>query len=168
MISILLVNPKFAHNVGSVVRAASCYGGGNVYYTGDRVDLSGRLPREERMKGYADAPWKHVAGPRPIDAILRASAELIPVAVELLPGSEPLHTFQHPENVLYVFGPEDGSLPDGIRRNCHRFIQIPSNHCLNLAAAAYTVLYDRMVKRVADGLQEPPSIDAEGRGVWHV
>ncbi len=44
---------------------------------------------------------------------------------------------------------------------------IPSFHCLNLASAAYLVLYDRAVKRWQAGLEEMPSIDGESRGGWH-
>jgi tRNA(Leu) C34 or U34 (ribose-2'-O)-methylase TrmL len=49
--AIVLINPKFAHNVGAAVRAASCFGVEQVWYTGDRIDVSGkkRLPREERI-----------------------------------------------------------------------------------------------------------------------
>ena len=37
-------------------------------------------------------------------------------------------------------------------RHCHRFVVIPTHHCVNLAAAVYMVLYDRMVKRQQSGL----------------
>lgn len=165
--SILLHNPKFVHNIGSAVRASSCFGGGPVYWTGDRVDLAGRLPREERMKGYQDAPWQQLHTPRPIDQICKKNQKLIPVAIELVPSSESLNTFVHPADALYVFGPEDGSLPKGIRNVCHRFVTIPSYHCLNLAAAVYVVLYDRTVKHSMLGLQELPTVNAEGRGSFH-
>lgn len=170
MNNILLISPKFPHNVGAAIRAMSCYGGGELLWTGDRVDPTtmSRLPREERMKGYSDVQWDHVVTHRPIDLIQRRTeAPLTPVAIELLPGSEPLHTFEHPENAVYIFGPEDGHLPPGIRSACHRFVQIPSAHCLNLSAAVYIVLYDRMVKRVAAGLDHLPNIDGEQRGWWH-
>jgi tRNA(Leu) C34 or U34 (ribose-2'-O)-methylase TrmL len=32
------------------------------------------------------------------------------------------------------------------RRFCHRFVKIPTKHCLNLANAVATVLYDRHAK----------------------
>jgi tRNA(Leu) C34 or U34 (ribose-2'-O)-methylase TrmL len=54
--------------------------------------------------------------------------------------------FQHPDNAVYVFGPEDGSIPQVLRRHCHRFVKIPAKHCTNLAAAVYIVLYDRAYK----------------------
>ena len=35
--AIVPVDPKFPHNVGAAVRAVSCYGPGQVWFTGDRV-----------------------------------------------------------------------------------------------------------------------------------
>jgi tRNA(Leu) C34 or U34 (ribose-2'-O)-methylase TrmL len=54
--AIALVNPRFPHNVGAAVRAASCFGVKQVWFSGDRISLDAekgqRLPREERMKGW--------------------------------------------------------------------------------------------------------------------
>lgn len=142
--SIILTNPKYSANVGAAVRAASCFGAKQVWWTGNRVrvDEGERLPREERLKGYKsvelrqfDYPFEHFKG----DGV-------VPVALELLPGSECLFDFVHPEKAVYVFGPEDGSIDQVTRRFCHRFVSIPSKHCTNLAAAVYIVLYDRMIK----------------------
>jgi hypothetical protein len=56
--AVAMVNPKNPYNVGAALRAASCFGIPQVWFTGDRVKfgLKGakRLPREERMKGYRD------------------------------------------------------------------------------------------------------------------
>ncbi|MBC8295803.1 MAG: hypothetical protein H8E55_08425 [Pelagibacterales bacterium] len=30
---------------------------------------------------------------------------------------------------------------------CHRYVVIPTRHCVNLSAAVYMVLYDRLVKQ---------------------
>ncbi len=142
--AVVLINPKYGHNVGAVVRAASCFGIGQVWFTGDRVRLDAakgeRLPREERMKGYADVELRQ--HDRPFDRF----SDAVPVAVELRPGAERLHEFEHPENAVYVFGPEDGSLRKETVRHCHRFVVIPTRHCVNLAAAVYLVLYDRLTK----------------------
>lgn len=73
------------------------------------------------------------------------------MAVELLPAAQSLVDFEHPEDALYVFGPEDGGLPKPIRLACHRFVFIPTHHCLNLAAAVNVVLYDRRLKRQREG-----------------
>lgn len=147
MIAVVLHNPKFTHNVGAALRACAAFGADTLCWTGSRCNLEGgeRLPREERMKGY-----KHVEtlqNERPFDLF----PELTPVAVEVREASESLTTFQHPENAMYVFGPEDGSLPQSYLCHCHRFVHIPSHFCLNLSAAVNVVLYDRRLKRQLSG-----------------
>ena len=148
--AVALVDPKYPHNVGMVVRLASCYGFRQVWFTGDRVSLNpargDRLPREERMKGYRDVELVHYE--HPFDQFPPGTT---PVAVEVRANSEPLHTFEHPENPLYVFGREDGSLPPAVLPHCHRFVVIPTRHCLNLATAVATVLWDRAYKRWLSG-----------------
>ena len=142
--AIILTNPKYAANVGAAVRAASCFGAKQVWWTGNRVKLDDgqRLPREERLKGYRDVemrqfdyPFEHFKG-----------EGIVPVAIELVDNAEWLFSFEHPKNAVYVFGPEDGSIEQVYRRHCHRFVKIPMRHCANLAAAVYLVLYDRAFK----------------------
>src|SRR5262245_59615216 len=89
--AIALVDPKYPHNVGMVVRLASCYGLGQVWFTGNRVSLNPargeRLPREERMKGYNDVQMIHH------DYFFdQFPPDTTPVAVEVRANAEPLHT----------------------------------------------------------------------------
>ena len=144
MSEIVLENPKYPHNVGAAIRAASCYNIPELVITGSRVSLTPydgyRLPREERMRGYKDVEVYH--SDKPIDRYPKTTI----VAVEIVPNSIPLTYFEHPDNAVYVFGPEDGSLSKGIKTVCHQFVFIPTRHCLNLSAAVYTVLYDRQYK----------------------
>lgn len=146
---IILVDPKYPHNVGGAVRAASCFGAEEVIFTGTRVDPDmPRLPREERMKGYV--PWRQHDRPLPM-------AGYTPVVIEISPSSEQLPHFIHPFKAVYIFGPEDGSVPWQFRRLAHRFVMIPTRHCTNLAAAVYITLYDRYVKRLTMGLEPQQS-----------
>lgn len=158
--SVVMIDPKYPHNVGAAVRAASCFGVGQVWFTGDRVDLDPdageRLPREERMKGYADVDVYQYDYP-----LHAFPGDVVPVAVEVRPNSENLALFPHPEKAVYVFGPEDGSLPKGIVRHCHRFVIIPTYHCVNLSAAVYLVLYDRALKRFKAGAEPLPELSEE-------
>jgi tRNA(Leu) C34 or U34 (ribose-2'-O)-methylase TrmL len=153
--AVALVNPKYPNNVGMVVRLASCYGLRQVWFTGKRVALSPakgeRLPREERMKGYKEVEMIHY------EYFFDQFPEgTVPVAVEVRAASEPLHSFEHPEHALYVFGPEDGSIPKAHLSHCHRFLVIPTRHCLNLATAVATVLWDREYKRWRNGEIDMP------------
>ena len=94
------------------------------------------------------------------------------MAVELRPNAESLVDFEHPDEATYVFGPEDGSLPKGILSVCHRFVVIPTPHCLNLAAAVNVVLYDRRLKQHQRGamrLIEPVEMSSDPHAwqTWH-
>ena len=153
--AIILHNPKYPHNVGAAVRAASCFGSNLMVFTGERVSLEPkgikgyRLPREERMKGYKDV--KLVNDNYPFN---RFNKKVTPVAIELRENAESLPFFEHPKNAVYVFGPEDGSIPQIMLKHCHRFVVIPSKHCVNLAAAVYLTLYDRAAKLMMQGEKE--------------
>lgn len=159
--ALVLVNPKYPHNVGRAVRNASCYGINQVWYTGDRVSLEPengeRLPREERMKGYQDVELYQYD--YPFDVFNDA----VPVAVEVRENAIPLSQFWHPPNCVYVFGPEDGSLGPGVVELCHFFIIIESRHCLNLADATATILYHRALTRYRNAGEPMPTLN-EDRG----
>lgn len=152
MSEIILINPKYGHNVAGALRACSAFGVNRLWVTGSRVrdELSKagktRLPREERMKAYKDVeviyhdyPFDHAKG--------RVTG------VEVMDTAMPLPWYEHPEEAVYVFGPEDGGIDKATRRHCHDFVIIPSDHCLNLACAVNVVLYDRRVKRQLAGFE---------------
>ena len=149
--AICMVDPKYPYNVGAAVRAASCFGIKQVWFSGNRVSLSPsekyRLPREERMKGYKNVEL------RQYDYFFDQFPDAVPVAVELRPNAQLITDFIHPENAIYVFGPEDGSLDSVHLRHCHHLVVIPTFHCVNLSAAIYIVLYDRFLKRLQAGLE---------------
>src|SRR5438552_3585564 len=100
--AVALVNPKFPHNVGAALRACSCWGLSQLWWTGSRVSLQlgRRLPREERMKGFRAVEMIHDE-----DFLSRfPRGSVTPVAVELRPDAELLPDFVHPEDALYIFG----------------------------------------------------------------
>lgn len=147
--ALVMCDPRDPFNVGAAIRAASCFGVSQVWVSGKRcaekVWAQKRLPREERMKGFRDVDI--LLDDAPLDYFPGA----VPIAVELLENSENLLSFEHPANAVYVFGPEDGSVPHSIRGRCHRRVFIPTRHCTNLAAAVYLLLYDRMLKQYWGG-----------------
>jgi tRNA(Leu) C34 or U34 (ribose-2'-O)-methylase TrmL len=154
--AVILVDPKNAVNVARALRNCYAYDVGQLWVTGDRwlqrwTSPRGkrRAPREERMKLYQESAL--IESERPLEAF---DGSVTPVAVEILKSTQNLAFFEHPENPVYVFGPEDGSLPDWARRNCHLHVAIPTRCCINLADAVATVLYDRRQKRLVQGLDD--------------
>lgn len=150
-----LINPKYPHNFGGIIRLASCYDIDRIWFTGTRLENQvaslGRIPREERMREYLKVQWINRA-----QFITEACNDgYTPVAVEFDRRAESLCNFQHPKRALYVFGPEDGTIPKGTLHACHRFVYIPTKHCLNLSTAVATVLYDRYLKQHGEFHAQP-------------
>jgi tRNA(Leu) C34 or U34 (ribose-2'-O)-methylase TrmL len=154
---VLLINPKTPYNVGSAIRACSIFDTVLLRWTGTRITAAegrrksgstahkDRLPREERMKDYAGVDWQVSDSDR---VLTHEFPGMTPVCVEFVDGAQLLPEFEHPERAVYVFGPEDGSVPKGIRVACHYFVRIPSSNRtpFNLATAVSLVLYDRFIK----------------------
>jgi tRNA(Leu) C34 or U34 (ribose-2'-O)-methylase TrmL len=156
--AVLLIDPKFAHNVGGALRACAIFGADRLAWTPGRVPsmqdwpAGQRLPREERLRAYRTVQITTAPTARPLDEL--TALGYTPVAVEVLDNAETLGQFVHPERAVYVFGPEDGILGRSIRGVCHRFLRIPAAGCLNLAAAVNVVLYDRR-RAMAQKTQAP-------------
>lgn len=140
-----MINPKHVVNVAAMIRNCASFDVSTLCYTGDRIDLptgrkGDRLPRQERMREYETVQVIHHDFPLHL-----FSDKITPIAVEIMRDAIPLPYFAHPEQGVYVLGPEDGSIPTGMRAACHAFVQIPSLHCLNVAQAGGIVLYDRII-----------------------
>ncbi len=133
-----LHKPKNKENVGSVLRAAGCYGAASVAMTGQRF---------KRAATDTTSAWRHIPLMQVEDLQAIIPFDCVPVAVELIEGAKDLTTYTHPERAFYVFGPEDGTLGKNVLEWCRDVVYIPMNGCSNLAATVNVVLYDRMVKQ---------------------
>ena len=162
---VVLCNPKFPHNIGGALRACACYGVPKLRWTGRRLDAAldklSRIPREERMKGH-----KHVHFGRNDKAVDELGGT--PVCVEVNSSHQNILTFDHPRDAVYVFGPEDGSVPTGVRSVCHHFVFLPMLNCANLPTAVAATMAYRLAYFAAQGEYEPGPLDAtlaEDRGL---
>ncbi|MDH5897887.1 RNA methyltransferase [Vibrio splendidus] len=135
-----LTNPKSPTNVGAVMRAAGCYQVDEVKYTGQRY--------EKAAKFHTDT--KSAARTIPLTAaesfLDNLDAETQIVCVELAEGATPLPRFKHPENAIYIFGPEDGSISQDVADRADHIVYVPTVGCMNLAATVNVLLYDRLAK----------------------
>ena len=93
--------PKTPSNVGSVLRAAHCYGVAMVAQTGKRYHGAST----DTMKAYRHLPLLNVD-----DLFAVVPHDCVPVAVDLLDDARSLVNYRHPERAFYIFGPEDGTL----------------------------------------------------------
>lgn len=180
--AVILIDPKYPRNVSETIRACSCLGVPRVWVTGDRVleglgELSPkgktRLPREERIVLWQDVTVSYCD--YPFDAYRHGyghhhegETEIEPghemcfrnpriVAVEIDPSATSLTEWGragHPEDCVYVFGPEDGSVPSAVSGHCTDFVCIPTKEdpdgkpaCLNLYSAVSVMLGDRKLMK---------------------
>jgi len=134
-----LDNPKNNINVGSALRAAGVYGSVFVAASGNRFTPG----ITDTMKAYRHTPLL-----RPNDVFDLLPYDCVPVAVDIIEGATPLHTYKHPERAYYIFGAEDATLGDRILSRCRDVVYIPTDGCMNLAATVNVVLYDRLAKRL--------------------
>ncbi len=143
MVYLGLENPKDAGNVGSVLRALGCYQADGIFYTGSRYDRAVKHSTDTRNVA-EKAQMFHMESLLLVKEQLPDDTRLI--CVELVVGATPLPEFEHPEHALYVFGPEDGSIPQDIVSAADEVVYIPTVGCMNLAATVNVVLYDRLAK----------------------
>lgn len=135
-----LTNPKSPTNVGAALRAAGCFQADTIYYTGDRFDQARKYHTDTKTIS-AKVSLVHVD-----DFYDHCPEGCKVVCVDLIEGAVPLADFIHPEQALYVFGPEDGSINQSVIDKADSVVYIPTIGCLNLAATVNVVLYDRSSK----------------------
>jgi tRNA(Leu) C34 or U34 (ribose-2'-O)-methylase TrmL len=143
-VSIGLINPKSPDNVGAVMRSAGNFRADSVFYTGKRYPLAlQRNPAtpDMRRKVSKDIPILEVSC-----LIDNAPDDTKIVCVEFAENAIALPEYQHPQNALYIFGPEDGGISQHVIDRADAVIYVPTHGCMNLAATVNVVLYDRLAK----------------------
>jgi len=140
MITICLTNPKSPTNVGGVMRASGCFGVDQVLYTGNRYNVAKKFATDTQNIT-SDIGLVHV------DEFLshKTPGQKV-ICVDLVEGATALPHFQHPEEAIYVFGPEDGSLSQEMINAADAVVYMPTRGSLNLAASVNVLLYDRVAK----------------------
>lgn len=139
-VSIGLINPKSPTNVGAVMRSAGCFQADAIFYTGKRYDRAAKFNTDTH----------DIRKSIPLTCVENL-AELVDnnqkiVCVELVEDAIALPNFTHPESALYIFGSEDGNIPQNLINISDFVVYIPTIGCMNLAQTVNVVLYDRLVK----------------------
>ena len=136
--------PTNPQNVGTALRAASCFGAAFFAIEGARF-----------RKTSTDVKHEYMATPViEVESLAKiVPHHCVPVAVELLPGAISLPDYEHPRQAFYVFGGEHETLGRKVTDWCRDVISIPTQGSLNLGICVNIVLYDRLVKQ----LRNPPA-----------
>ena len=139
-VTIGIVNPKSASNVGAVMRAAGCYRADAIFYTGTRYDRAVKLNTDTKDRRQT-IPLTQVD-----DLLAAVTDDTKIVCVELVEGATSLPNYSHPGKALYIFGPEDGTISQDIIDKADAVVYVPTVGCMNLAGSVNVVLYDRLAK----------------------
>lgn len=135
-----LTDPKSPSNVGAVMRAAGCYQADEVRYTGVRYARAAKFHTDTN----------DVSQKIPLHAVESLTDNLLLgqkiICVDLVEGAIPLPEFEHPENAIYIFGPEDGTIAQNVINKADAVVYVPTIGCMNLAASVNVLLYDRLAK----------------------
>lgn len=134
-----LYQPKTNHNVGSALRAATCYDVSMVAIEGRRY----RKTSTDTTSMHRHKPLIHTE-----DIMSIIPYDCVPVAVEFIKSSRSLINYTHPRSAFYIFGPEDGNISKEVIDRCRDVIYVPTTYCMNLAATVNVVLYDRLQKQI--------------------
>ena len=155
-VTIGLTNPKTPSNVGGIMRAAGCYSVDQVLYTGHRYTYAAKFigsknntdtqKLSEKIPLIAVDDFLQLKQP----SIKQQGAKLPEltkiICVDLVEGATPLPHFQHPDQALYIFGPEDGTIDQAVIDEADDVVYVPTVGCMNLAASVNVLLYDRLAK----------------------
>lgn len=160
-VTIGLTNPKSPSNVGAVMRASGCYCVDQVLYTGQRYANAAKFNGAKHNASKHNASKHNTDTKNACDKIPLKAADdfekleslrtFLPqstkiICVDLVEGAIPLPHFQHPEQALYIFGPEDGTISQKVINNADDVVYVPTVGCMNLAASVNVLLYDRLAK----------------------
>lgn len=127
-------------NVGNLLRSAHSFGASFFFTVNPTVDVKA-MKGSDTSDAFGHIPF--YTFDKPADLLLPQNTAL--VAVELLPDAVELPSFRHPQNAVYVLGPELGSVSKEMQARCDYAIKIPMKFCVNVGVAGALVMYDRLI-----------------------
>jgi tRNA(Leu) C34 or U34 (ribose-2'-O)-methylase TrmL len=150
-VTIGLSNPKSPTNVGAVMRAAGCYQVDQVFYTGRRYELAAQYNKDtlktDTKNAHQIIPLQSIDNFIHLkDLVENISSKAKVICVDLVEGATPLPHFIHPDEAIYIFGPEDGTIRQDVIDIADEVVYVPTIGCMNLAASVNVLLYDRLAK----------------------
>lgn len=133
---IALYEPKKLENYGTIVRSAHNFGCSFISMIGARF----KRQASDTTDAKKHIPIFEYKNLEEFVSSLPKNCEIVRCEVD---GQETLKQFNHPKNVVYIFGGEDRSVPTISNA---KSVKIETPYCLNLAVTASIFMYDRQLK----------------------
>jgi len=62
-------------------------------------------------------------------------------------GTRQLKSYVYPERAIYLFGGEQRTVPEELKKHSTHTLKIDTHYCLNLTVASSVVIYERVAKQ---------------------
>lgn len=134
-------NTKTAMNIGTLWRSAQIMGASFIFTIGKRY----KTQSSDTMKTTRHIPLYHYETFPEFYKVMPYGCQLI--GVELSPKAVAIKSFNHPQKCIYLLGAEDNGLTNEAANKCYSLVQLPGEHCLNVAVAGSIIMYDRLSKQ---------------------
>lgn len=131
-------NMKTPNNLGTLWRSAINLGADFIFVIGKRY----KHQCSDTVKAFRHIPLFEYETID--DLVIPHDCKL--VGVEILPISQDLRTYKHPERAIYLLGAEDHGLSSRALQKCHDIVQFESNFCMNVSCAGSILMWDRKSK----------------------
>lgn len=132
--------PKTNHNIGTLWRSAYILGAKYIFI----IDGKYSDQASDTMKAWSKIPFYKYDDFDHFYNSLPHSTQL--VGLEISDNSTPIRNFAHPVRASYLLGAENNGLPEKVINRCHKVVQLPGEHSLNVAVSGSIIMYDRINK----------------------
>ena len=133
-------NTKTELNIGTLWRSAKILNASFIFTIGKRY----KKQASDTLKAYRYIPFYQYD--TFIEFYRMMPYDCMLIGVELDERANQINNFIHPERAIYLLGAEDNGISKEALAKCQAIIQLPGEHCLNVAVAGSIVMYDRLTK----------------------
>lgn len=133
-----IYRPKFAANVGALLRSARAFGAQYTFTIEKRY--GGHTAATDTTKSHRHIPHFDYSSLAAFKSHLPIESSVVGIEV---PADRALIGYVHPTRAIYLLGAEDYGLSDEALAVCHEVVNIDTNYCLNVAVAGAIVMHER-------------------------
>jgi tRNA G18 (ribose-2'-O)-methylase SpoU len=148
VITIIAHNIRSAHNVGSIFRAADCFGVSKVYLTGytpgpDMPQHVGKIGKVS-LGAELSVPWERTESAEAVVASLKSAGATVVALENNIPGTQSLPDYQPAFPLALVLGEEVGGIEQSLLALVDVTVELPllgQKESLNVSVACGIALY---------------------------